>query len=304
MHIIVKLIIIGIVICLYGEAGRTGSSGGRRPKPLRITFIGDSILRYQYLSFVYAIHYKTPHPPNFIVREKLFDNWTEFYENTTYIFGSAMVCDCYREDDYLNTRENRYYTSPDGTLKITYLQKFGDHTTRGFEIDKAQENFNTLHSTNYWEDHLWEDLLLHRIKHTDILIMSAGHHGCDILLDHIEKVFRRALKVANIVIWQQITPPRWEITGSNVNTRDIDVVVRDHICTTSKRNMRRREHLSWCTYIPFPFTSLAPTDYWDGIHFSQTSIYAALSHAALTMAGVCPSHHSLCDYLQPALPAP
>jgi hypothetical protein len=121
-----------LMLCLLWvlsfSIGGAESADGRNVERYTITFVGDSLVRYQYLAFVYAIHFKNRNPPNFFITERLFGSWTEFYTVTTSVFQNAVLCDCFRGNvtKYTDYREMRYYDSPDGSLRINYMQKFGD----------------------------------------------------------------------------------------------------------------------------------------------------------------------------------
>ncbi len=62
-----------------------------------IVFFGDSLMRYQYLAYVYKLHFFTTAVPGYMINEKLYASWNDFFYNTTIVFNDAMKCDCFRE---------------------------------------------------------------------------------------------------------------------------------------------------------------------------------------------------------------
>jgi hypothetical protein len=60
------LITLCLLWVLSFSIGGAESADGRDVERYTITFAGDSLLRYQYLAFVYAIHFKNRNPPNFM----------------------------------------------------------------------------------------------------------------------------------------------------------------------------------------------------------------------------------------------
>jgi hypothetical protein len=103
-----------------------------------IIFFGDSLMRYQYLAYVYRLHYHTHNVPLTLINEKLYPNWQSFFYNTTKIFNGYMLCDCYRHSSmtHLSTsRENRHYTHPSGKLIVSYYSWMGYHPIQGMHMN-------------------------------------------------------------------------------------------------------------------------------------------------------------------------
>lgn len=97
-----------------------------------IVFIGDSVMRYQYLNLVYMYKYgKWPEDfnHNSVCSEKSFEEanmtyserWNNFYLQTNDIL-KGETCDCFRQNYSI---ENRMYQDADGT-RISYFQWFGN----------------------------------------------------------------------------------------------------------------------------------------------------------------------------------
>ena len=106
-----------------------------------VVFVGDSLNRFQYLSLVYFLEsgsWASPYPSNTVVwqweeayglldeRKKV---WPMFMRSTNERMNAGAgqeICDCYRSGgDAFTIRENRYWMSGDGRLRVSYVQWFG-----------------------------------------------------------------------------------------------------------------------------------------------------------------------------------
>jgi hypothetical protein len=119
-----------------------------------IIFFGDSLMRYQYLAYVYKIHFHTLDVPLGIIDEKLYDGWVPFFKNTTEVFGGAMTCDCFREASILSAlqtfRENRRYTHPSGLLVASYYPLMGYVPIQGMHANSVEKNFGKYVKATDW----------------------------------------------------------------------------------------------------------------------------------------------------------
>lgn len=93
-----------------------------------VVFIGDSVTRYQYLSFVYYLTFGVyPKSGEHWAQEKKWAGWTEFYNGTNSVLNSqpntSEICDCYRNNEtgLHEIIENRKYSGP---LDVYYFQYF------------------------------------------------------------------------------------------------------------------------------------------------------------------------------------
>jgi len=122
-----------------------------------LVFIGDSVLRYFYLTYVMALEYggnprealrprelpRHINPAAYdqfhcsrqptsrpclrqVLFEKTWSGWMEFFAGTTYFLNDHETCDCYRVGrDYETIRENREYTSPVTGGKVSFFLWLG-----------------------------------------------------------------------------------------------------------------------------------------------------------------------------------
>jgi hypothetical protein len=109
----------------------------------RISFVGDSVTRYQYLNLVHFIthgRWYSSYPS--LEWEGEWSSWVDFYRGTSSRLVTANglsreSCDCYRSANQ-ESRENRYYENSELNLIITYHQFFWGIQSRG--MDSAQLN--------------------------------------------------------------------------------------------------------------------------------------------------------------------
>jgi hypothetical protein len=97
--------------------------------PNGITFMGDSVTRYQYLNLVHFLEHGIWNSDSSKPNENghKFGSWNEFLRTTNQRLGGHEICDCHRLDSRdTNAIENRYYA--DGDVKIAHLQLFGRHS--------------------------------------------------------------------------------------------------------------------------------------------------------------------------------
>ena len=134
-----------------------------------IIFLGDSLSRYQYLALMYRMHFLNRKVPNYMVHEGHHSSWTDFYSNTTMVFGGHMTCDCQRNDGPFveatikTVTENRFYRSvirsPERPLlphmfKASSIQVWGDHKIHGRvppDMTSKAKVLKTDHEPFMWE---------------------------------------------------------------------------------------------------------------------------------------------------------
>ena len=93
-----------------------------------IVYIGDDILRDQYLTYVYFLKHQELPPLHLTICSN--SSWHDCFLDSVNVIGNeSMTCDCYRPlNGHLSSSiENRYYQHLDGKLYLSYIQKIGDH---------------------------------------------------------------------------------------------------------------------------------------------------------------------------------
>ena len=91
-----------------------------------IVYIGDALLRYQYLTYVYFLQHQHLAPSNLTNPGRT--SWREYFQDSVRAIGEhVMTCDCIRQPgmSITSTLENRYYHHDN--VYVSYIQKLGDH---------------------------------------------------------------------------------------------------------------------------------------------------------------------------------
>ena len=184
--------------------------------------IGDSLMRYQYLTLVHSLKFEKTLVDNggrnSFIGEGSYNNWTLFYDTTNKLLKPYEHCDCYREDPFNPSRqfENRYYYDEKKKIRITFLIFFGrfihghwNKTSDNDLLRTTQENYSeALWSYNLprFIQHLVPSLLHKGEK--SILVLNAGHHQNYFHEEsYRDKVRDRALKNFDQFMWKTTTYP-------------------------------------------------------------------------------------------------
>jgi len=100
-----------------------------QPKGLRLLFVGDSTMKYQYLSMAYFLHTgQWMDPSNSeILWEGNFGSSEEFFTESTRTLYPHEKCDCFRPagSQPWEGTENRYFFDPQADNVVAYIQAYG-----------------------------------------------------------------------------------------------------------------------------------------------------------------------------------
>ena len=134
MKLVLLLLVIGSAVgrLLYRdfETSEIVSEHSKLMNNQHIVMMGDSLMRYQYLSLVHLVHtdsfvQQDSHPN--MLWEKDFNNFSEFYSFTSEKLKPNEYCDCSRSTEFRHdTYENRYYHDSERNISISYFQYMGD----------------------------------------------------------------------------------------------------------------------------------------------------------------------------------
>jgi hypothetical protein len=143
---------------------------------INIAFIGDSLLRYQYLSLVYYLHYdKWPNPkatPSF-ANEHGYNSWYSFYNITNAALAPYEVCDCWRFGNHIGNwvpnlikkiTENRYYHNKVRNHHVVYIQNFGlleSHGNLNPAAVPAHLDLSVNYTTPLWQSDFADTITNH-----------------------------------------------------------------------------------------------------------------------------------------------
>jgi hypothetical protein len=170
-------------------------------RDLHIVMIGDSLMRFQYLSLAYRLrygvwfdesmwHYNLVHQGNF---SSPFHSltWGEFLFQSNNMLHPYELCDCYRQPH--DVVENRYYFDPILNNSILFVSGFGhlSNPLRGRllpgQIYQERSNRSSMFKRQafrdrgemVWEYSDWGDMILNYVRHLDHrpshIVMNAGH---------------------------------------------------------------------------------------------------------------------------------
>jgi hypothetical protein len=154
-----------------------------RPHNINIVMMGDSLMRYQYLSLVYFLRWGQWFDPNITHVDNLMvestwaghtisapfndkhnnntnnitGSWNTFLYHSNRLLLPYEICDCYRERKAINVDanilENRYYYDPIYNNTVIYIQAFGHHTKIHGRIRHPSDIIGNNRRTALWDDY-------------------------------------------------------------------------------------------------------------------------------------------------------
>ena len=154
-----------------------------------IIMVGDSLMRYQYLSLIYAVKFgvklNDSDSKNF-VREKTWSSWPEFYMTTNKILRPEEFCDCWKSEhfDYAQLIENRFFEDKEKHIKVDFMF-FNGAFLQGHWNSSADSDMLRMplseHIPVIWRSDLPDSLntfLKYRVDkgNNSVLVLNAGHH--------------------------------------------------------------------------------------------------------------------------------
>lgn len=252
----------------YSEAGKLWCI--RRKE--HIVFVGDSIVRFQYLALVYAIHFGRPLPTNgrkydFLTRHHPDITWSQFLAETTSLFSPYMKCDCQCGDTatYLHEmNENRYYYHPLWNISVTYLASFGTASElRGqwapptSKYASGNVDFlpnpvlgNFIPKSYVWvlgEPEAHKEIIAHLEPKPTVIINNRGLHG-EVSREDVQSVYDAATQITNCVIWKTTTSPgmafrnRWPVLWDE-HAKAIYDIILDTRLVMETHNFTNDDHM-------------------------------------------------------------
>lgn len=215
----------------------------RRPTGLRLAWIGDSVTRYQFLSFVHFIHtgrfVEDKDFPNIVDISTYNGKWTNFLEHSSHLLGQAEgrhQCDCYREDggaDAQHIFENRYYRDPERDNFLYFFTKMGSNPFHGRLSPEDASSWNTtFYAFNFtvegkerWRYKRWGNMIrkiVAKMKPKPLyLIFNQGLWGSHDLNEKTFTEIRLALNETGIRGLYKTTTKRSRETDTTLNTHDV-----------------------------------------------------------------------------------
>jgi hypothetical protein len=255
----------------------TANNNSSRIQNLRMAFVGDSLTRYQYLSFVHYLKtgrwIENEDVPN-VIHGTGGMKWTQFFLYMQKLLNGTENCDCHRPDgNYRAVKrlhvicENRYYRHIERNNYISLIAKFGAAEAHG-HWDPSQV-YNSHHAVNLtspdvrgkafaWRFHNWQDIIRIHLAKLDpkpkIVVFNAGMWPHD--LHNVSNVhaIRRALDEHGMV-------------GIYKTTTKIKA---DNSTSIDPYEIKACEILHHCLDMSWTGTLSNNTDYNDEKHFSAS----------------------------------
>ena len=162
------------------------------PVGTRLLLVGDSVVRYMYLSLAYALVHGsentydggTPGRGSLIYERRGWGGWPNFLNGTNALLSPHELCDCHRGHSITDATENRYFSF--GGVRITYISYVGSGRLHGNWWPNG-----TVDLRNYapgplfarakafaWKQPLLKALpwLVAELQPTVIVMSGAAHH--------------------------------------------------------------------------------------------------------------------------------
>jgi hypothetical protein len=244
---------------------------------LSMSFVGDSLTRYQYLSFVHYLQtgrwIENDDVPN-IIHGTGGMSWGQSYLYAQKLWNNTENCDCHRPDGHYRMvkrlhviSENRYYRHIESNNHISLIQKMGNSEAHG-HWDPSQV-YNSQHAVNItspdvqgkafsWRFDNWQDIVIFHLAKLDpkpkIVLFNAGMWPHD--LGNVSNVhaIRRALDEHDMVgIYKTTTK------GKTDNSTSIDPY-----------EIKACEILHYCLDMSWTGTLSNSSDYVDLKHFTAS----------------------------------
>lgn len=130
--VLVSTISLSVSRLMFNELSLTAPLAHRYSSLMNnqsIVMVGDSLIRYQYLSLVYLIHtnafLRDDLKPSILWEGDFGRNWVAFYNASNAALFPNEHCDCFRSTLTIQC-ENRYYFHKERNISISYIGYMGD----------------------------------------------------------------------------------------------------------------------------------------------------------------------------------
>ena len=187
-------------------------SDDERPRNLHIAFLGDSVTRFQYASFVFYLHHgrhlKDSDRPNPLRESLLVENsHGELVVNFSEILLHPQEqCDCYRTYKWNPSQftDNRYYLDTKRNNSVSFLLKYGKLEVHGHwptAIVHEEHKMITEYEDPEWKGD-WTTAIHHLAQLAPppkYLIFNAGIHRHDLNNPQVRESIQQALNKTGII---------------------------------------------------------------------------------------------------------
>ena len=244
-----------------------------------IVMIGDSLMRYQYISLVYFLRHKyfvhNDTTPN-ILLEQTWNNWQEYMRGASHLLAPNEYCDSFRGNDKFTPSiakkiyENRYYYDIRRNIRITFFLYLGDFISfKGRWVPgDGTSNMSLLEPSpcfEYnWEYHNITDFITNHVSKLeptlDLLMLNAGFWPNKYNdKGHVLDVITTVNAFVNRSVWKTTNCKRSHHVATNIATEQLDVLMQDMLMCSFPSIT--------CFNISWTCVNLTQQDYWDEVHF-------------------------------------
>lgn len=293
---------------------RNSTAINREPvlRDIHLVMIGDSFMRYQYLSLAYRLRYGVWFHKSMwyynLVQERSFETplhmytWAEFMYQTNKVLQPMEVCDCYRRapNKFHEIIENRYFYDPVHNNSLIFLLAFGHiDSIKGRLLPDQIRNASAIPS---WQNDLLRERQSTTWLHRDWSRMVKEYIGAlDPPPNHV---------IMNAGMWSHKFG--WAVPPSHNQTGQINFVTKSMLrsiqkvspiqfgwrtttYTLNRTNRGTDGDLLMCSVLPIcinvSFTRHVRADYyWDGKHFLEP-VYRAENEEMLAALGYLPKEY-------------
>jgi len=179
-----------------------------------IVFVGDSLMRYQYISLAYWLHTGAfpAHTPTILFKNN-FAHWNAFYGVTNAMLYPAEYCDCTYQGEKVNV-ENRYYFNEKRNITLSFYSYTGDHRRmHGYWMPGGAATNHQFHAPTHetgprkWVvnsiQELFTNIIAKLTPKPSVLLLNAGHWNNKYKEEsHRTAVLTIALSHFDRVIWK------------------------------------------------------------------------------------------------------
>ena len=240
----------------------TTHSSSSHSSPIHLVFVGDSLLRYSFLDFIYRIHFHQPPSWSFTYNDhKERIKWTTYLKQSTDIFNGSMRCDCYRGDIMGRSDEifeTRYYRHPSGQFYATYYQKWGNVPVYGKKNFQDIKVYDTLQEAqrDTWMSPTFESLVLNQIRPlfppVTAVIMNqrfwvAPFRKTINIIPEMKPMMTALFSFVDIILWLEGTPTQSESKTKQLEYNPIDDYIKSTLCNVSNPNHVEKSFISSST---------------------------------------------------------
>jgi hypothetical protein len=252
------------------------------PKFHHLVFIGDSLLRYSYLDFVYRLHFHQTPPVDLITNDRSgsqSQKWEDYLLYSTEIFQGSMICDCFRSNSQNvpdKISEIRYYSHPSKQIYVSFYLKFGHYPIFGKPNHSDAKVYSSFDECrfNSWQVNNYQDLInqikLLSPKPTVILLnerfwLTPFQKTITEIISELPDLIRSLFQFVDYVLWLEGTPTLKEsLTFKQEKPNPTDDFMKTILCNSSHPLARSialaspspssdlNRKYKFCYFVPFP----------------------------------------------------